>query len=535
MNSSDQEHVLVCGAGPVGLAAAVALSVHGVPVRIIDKNSGSSELSKALSLWARTLEVLDGLIDVEQFTDAGIKMAGATFHRKGEVIGRVDFSNVPSRFDVGILIPQYDTERILLERLVELGVEVERNTELVAFEDRGDHVETTLRTQDGEESAFSASWVIGCDGAHSTIRHGLGLEFEGGQDPDRFVLADVAVSGDIKDDRVSVFFDVGGPVAFLPFAKGRFRFITNTPHSDPDAGDPDLDEIQQIIDSRLGMPIRVSDPHWLGAFRINDRVLDRYRIGRCLLAGDAAHVHSPLGGQGMNTGIQDVVNLAWKLRFHRSGLGGENLIESYSEERVSVGRKVVSITTRLTDIQTSENPLVRVARNTAMGIGLQFTKSHELLGKALSMITVNYRDVGIRGADTISRHHDSLQVGERVPHLPLSSVDGALVMLDAVCDADKFTLLVVESPETPGFDKAINAMLDGIPESVRDVVSVVAISTSEAEFPAEVRVLLDLEGDVRARMGFRGHGAVLVRPDRYTALFMGALDAEALRAWFDSL
>lgn len=535
MNSIDQEQVLVCGAGPVGLAAAVALAVYGVPVRIIDKDSGPTDLSKALSLWARTLEVLDGLIDVERFVDAGIKVEGVTFHRGGGIIGRVEFTNVPSRFKVGILIPQSESERILLERLAELGVEVERNTELTAFEDKGDHVEATIRSPGGDESICGFSWIVGCDGAHSTIRPGLGLEFEGSEDPDRFVLADVEVSGDIEDDRVSVFFDVGGPAVFLPIVGGRYRFLTNTPHAAADASDPDLEEIQQIIDSRLGMDLRVSNPHWLGAFRIHECCLDRYRVGRCMLAGDAAHVHSPVGGQGMNTGIQDVVNLAWKLWFHRLGLGGDPLIESYSNERVAVGKKVVSITARLTDFQTNENPFVRVLRNTAMDVGLHFSKLHEYLGNALSMITINYRDVGIRGADVIARHRGSLQAGDRVPHLPLSTVDGSLVMLDSICCADKFTLLVIQNPETPLFDKAVKTMIDGIPESVRDVVNIVAIAAEDAEFPDEVRFFLDLEGEVRANMGFRGHGAVLVRPDRYTALFMGALDAEALSTWFDSL
>ena len=535
MANKNQDPVLVCGAGPVGTAAAMALAFHGVPVRIIDKNDGPSGLSKALSMWARTLEVLDGIADSDLFMEAGVRMAGVTLFRSGSVFGSVEFDRIPSRFKIGVFLSQVETERILRERMAEFGVEIERNTELLSFEDHGDHVMATLRTPDGQEETSRHSWLVGCDGAHSIVRHQLGLEFPGSGTPDRFVLADVAVDGPVADDRVTVFITDIGPTVFFPFAEGRYRFMTTTPDVPATAGDPDLEEIQRIIDDRMGVPITVSDPHWLGAFRVNERVLERYQEGRCLLAGDAAHVHSPLGGQGMNTGIQDVLNLAWKIWLVERGVGGERLIESYSEERVPVGEQVVSITSRATAIQTTRNPVFKYLRNKALGIALHFDKPHELLGEALSMIRINYRDHGLRGADAISRHQDALQAGERVPHLPLTMPDGSERMLDQFCDAGKFTLFVIESPETPGFEQAVAAMVDGVPEEVRDIVEIIAITDSEHDLQGGVTVAHDLEGGVRTTMGFRGHGAVLVRPDRYTAIFLGALDARALQEWFESL
>lgn len=535
MAKTDEDRILVCGAGPVGLTAALCLASYGCSVRIIDKNSGPTDLSKALTLWARTLELLDGAIDVSSFLEAGIKPHGACLHIKAREIGTVDWNNVPSRYGVGLFIPQSATERVLIDRLKEHDIEVERETEMLGFEDKGDHVDVTLRSSDGGESTCRTPWLIGCDGAHSSVRHQLDLDFSGTSQGERYVLADVLVDGNLKRDYVNVFFNEVGPIAFFPLGEGRYRLVTLTPDVDLEKGDPELEEIQGIIESRLGPNIRVSEPHWLASFRISDRVLDRFRVGRCFLAGDAAHIHSPVGGQGMNTGIQDVVNLAWKLAFHQRGLGSDVLLDSYSQERVVVAEKVVSSTKRMTAVLTNRNPVFRFVRETAVQIGIQAGAVQKFLGPALSMISINYRNVGIRGADAIPRHSGSLQSGDRIPYLPLATVDGGLVMLDSVCSGNQFTLLIIESPTTPSFEKAVSTMLGGISDRVQDLVDVVAVVASEASIPDQVRSFLDLEGEVGEKMGFRGHGAVLVRPDRYTALFMGALDATALEDWFNSL
>lgn len=535
MSTNDSPRVLVSGAGPVGLVAAIALKCHGVDVRVIDRNEGPTDLSKAVSMWARTLEVLDGMVDAQEFVKAGIQIVGARIRRPSGPIGDVDLTGLPSRFGVGVFLPQATTERILLEHLGELGVDVERRTELVSFDDRGDHVEATIRDSEGTESTMQTPWLLGCDGSHSTVRHALGLHFTGGEDPDRFVLGDVHVDGGLLPDHVNAFLGDASACVFLPISDDRYRMVANTPNTEADAGDPTLEELQQLADERTGMDLRLHDPVWLAAFRIRDRVLEQYRSGRCLLAGDAAHVHSPVGGQGMNTGIQDAVNLGWKVAFHMRGVGSETLIESYSEERAAVGQKLVASTKRITDIMTAENHLLRMARNTIMRVALSTKKMKDGIAKGLAMISVNYRNVGIRGADAIPRRSGAIRSGDRLPLIEVASVDGVLSALDAELDPTKFTLLVLESPETPDFPTAVKVMLAGIPESVREVVEVIAITTGSTEVGSDVRVFQDSTGVAGEMMGFRGHGAVLIRPDRYTALFMGALDAAALGKWFDSI
>ncbi len=530
---ADQDPVLVVGAGPVGLAMALSLAVHDVPVRIIDRDSEPTDLSKALVVWARTLEVLDGLIDADRFVEAGTTVKGAELHHQDRVLARIDLMQVRSRFKAGLFLPQSATEKLLIERLAELGVVVERETELVSFTDSGDHVDVVLRDSAGVEHAASTPWLLGCDGSHSTVRHGLGLDFPGGENPERFVLGDVHVDVDLPEDRVSGFFHHSGVLMFFPIVGGRFRLIANTPEVDADEGDPTMEELQAIVTRRVDRPIGISDPHWLGAFRIRDRVLESYRSGRCLLAGDSAHVHSPAGGQGMNTGIQDAVNLGWKIAMHARGIGSETLIDSYSEERVAVGQKVVATTTRLTDVVTSRNPFVQVIRNTAIHIGSGIPMVQKMITQALSMVVVNYRKVGIRGNDAIHRHHASIDAGDRVPYLTTES--GEPLKLWPALAADRFTLLVVESADTPGFEHAVAVMSEGLPESIRSAIQVVVVPRSQASCSAAEHVVLDEHGLLHEAAGFLGHGAILVRPDRYVGLFLGALDPQPLVEWFDSL
>ena len=365
------------------------------------------------------------------------------------------------------------------------------------------------------------------------MRHGLGLDFTGGEDPDRFVLGDVHVDVDLPGDRVSGFFHHSGLVMFFPIVGGRFRLLADTPDADVDLGDPTMEELQAIVTRRIDRPITISDPHWLGAFRIRDRVLDDYRSGRCLLAGDAAHVHSPAGGQGMNTGIQDAVNLGWKLALRTRGIGTDTLIDSYSEERVAVGRKVVATTTRMTDVVTSRNPFVQAIRNTAIHYGSSIPMVQKMITQALSMVVINYRNVGLRGNDAVRRHHAVFDAGDRFPHL--ASEGGEPLELSSSLAADRFTLLVVESADTPDFERAVRTMSQGVPESLRSSIRVVSVARSQRETSGVDQLVLDPEGLLHDAAGFLGHGAILVRPDRYVALFLGAMDPQPLVEWFDSL
>ncbi|MBM3648784.1 MAG: FAD-binding monooxygenase, partial [Alphaproteobacteria bacterium] len=313
--------VLVAGAGPVGLTMANELARYGVSVRIVDTAAQRTDKSKALVLWPRTLELLDQAGFVDGFLAGGVQCHGAQISTGQEVIGRPSFDGIDSRFPYALMIPQSETERVLEEQLEKRGVKVERTVSLERFVDKGGKVEAQLRKAAGGNETLSADWLIGCDGAHSTVRHGLGVAFEGTTQLSDWYLADGQISGLPSEDRLYIYWHKDGILAFFPMGKGRWRMIADLGPAAGDGrhADPTLEEIQGLISLRGSPNLAIKDPHWLAAFRINERKVKDYRRGRVFLAGDAAHIHSPAGGQGMNTGMQDVFNLAWKLSFVVAG------------------------------------------------------------------------------------------------------------------------------------------------------------------------------------------------------------------------
>jgi 2-polyprenyl-6-methoxyphenol hydroxylase-like FAD-dependent oxidoreductase len=386
--------VLIVGAGPVGLTMAVELARFGVPTRLIERAAHATETSKALVIWSRTLELMERGGYARAFVESGGQAHGAAFHHGGKVLGRASFDQVSSPYNFALMIPQRDTERLLGAQAEKLGVCIERQVELTGFTQQGDVLETHLRHADGREELFKTPWLIGCDGAHSAIRHTLGVEFEGDTRAEDFFLADVRLEGaDIpSSDEVSIYFHRDGPFVVFPMPGGRARVIATAGRSDPShpRPDPSLAEVQNLANERAGGDFKLLDPVWLAVFRINERKCTDYRYGRVFLAGDAAHVHSPAGGQGMNTGMQDAFNLAWKLAMVQDGDARDSLLDSYSPERSAVGDRVLRNATRLTDVGTLANPASQAARNLALRFLLGMHAVQNRLVTAMSEVDIEY-------------------------------------------------------------------------------------------------------------------------------------------------
>jgi 2-polyprenyl-6-methoxyphenol hydroxylase-like FAD-dependent oxidoreductase len=348
--------VLLAGAGPVGLTMAAELARYQIPVRIIDKAPSRTDKSKALGVWARTLELLDRAGCADAFVAAGLKATSVSISKGEEILARIALDGIDSPFKFLLLIPQSESERLLDTHLQSLGGKVERNVELTEFSDRGECVSCTVRHPDDGIETIEASWLIGCDGAHSLVRHALGMGFEGDTLPTHFVLADVHVSGlKLPLTELAMFWHPDGVVVFFPIAPGRYRVIADI-GSDP-LHDPDLAEAQRIVDKRCPPGIALSNPIWLAGFGVNERKVANYRSGRVFVAGDAAHVHSPAGGQGMNTGMQDAINLAWKLALVEHGDAGAKILDSYSAERSGVAKQILSDSGRMTQVAMVRNHL----------------------------------------------------------------------------------------------------------------------------------------------------------------------------------
>jgi 2-polyprenyl-6-methoxyphenol hydroxylase-like FAD-dependent oxidoreductase len=384
--------VLIAGAGPVGLTLANELVRHGVAVRIVDKAAARTDKSKALVLWSRSLELFDDAGYVEQFLPAGFPAHGAQISTGKEIVARVSLDSVDSRFPYALMIPQSETERVLEERLASHGVTVGRSIELAGFTDKGASVEATLKKADGSVETVTADWLVGCDGAHSSVRHGLAFAFEGSTHESHWALADGHISGLEPNDRLHIFWHRDGILAFFPIVGDRWRVVADMGHAaDNDRhADPTLEEINGLLAHRGSPGFVMSNPIWLAAFRINERKVKEYRKGRVFLAGDAAHIHSPAGGQGMNTGMQDAFNLAWKLALVIKGDARPSLLDSYSPERTAVGDRVLRNAGRLTEAATLRNPLLQGIRNTVAKFATGFPFVQHKMANQLAEMDIGY-------------------------------------------------------------------------------------------------------------------------------------------------
>lgn len=386
--------ILIAGSGPVGLTMASELTRYGVPVRLIDRSAEPTQTSKALVVWSRTLELMDRMGCTQAFLDAGLRAHRASIRSGSSVLGEAAFNDISSPYNFALMIPQRDTERLLHEYLVSIGGRVEREVELISFEQSAGGVKAKLRHHEGHEEELETPWLIGCDGAHSTVRHGLNVEFHGSAQGDDWILADVRLDGDGKppDDEIAPFLHDDGPFVVFPIPGGRARIVAAIGKTDPahPRPEPTLADVQQLIDRRAGGGFRASDPVWLSNFRINERKVAEYKQGRVFLAGDAAHVHSPAGGQGMNTGMQDAFNLAWRLAQVARGEANDRLLDSYSPERSKVGDLVLRNAGLLTGMATLSNRAVLAARNLALRLMLGLHAVQDRMATTMSETDINY-------------------------------------------------------------------------------------------------------------------------------------------------
>ncbi len=417
------EPVLIAGAGPVGLTLAMALRRLGVAVRIIDTVAARTDKSKALVIWPRTLELLEIQGCVQPFLDAGQRGTGARIFAHDRELVHVSLETARSRYNFTLFLPQSETERLLEEELARLGTQVERCVTLRGFTDDGEGVTATLLHPDGHEETARCHTLVGCDGAHSTTRHLLGIPFDGHTEPSDWLLADLVIDGDLPQDELVVCWQKDGILALFPIVGGRYRVIADTGlapsemTSSKDGPPPDLAEIQALLDARGPKRLVARDPVWLSRFRINERKVKEYRKGRVFLAGDSAHIHSPAGGQGMNTGMQDAFNLAWKLALVWNGRAGDALLDSYSPERSAIGDQVLRNDTQMTHVAILRNSILQEIRNLAVGTLGHIQALRQRLVDQLCELDLHYQDGPLTVPDG-ARHP---QAGYRAPEIAVES------------------------------------------------------------------------------------------------------------------
>jgi 2-polyprenyl-6-methoxyphenol hydroxylase-like FAD-dependent oxidoreductase len=507
--------VLVVGAGPTGLTLATELIARGVRCRVVDKALAPSPYSRALVVQPRTLELFARSDLAERLIPRGeqalrVDLFVAQRKVRSLEVGDIGVDDTP--FPFPLFVSQAETERVLAERLSALGGNVERGVCLERFVQDETGVAATLRHADGREEKVRARYLVGADGAHSAVRKGAGLSFEGDRYPHDFLLADVTLD-DVPHDRLSFYLTPTGPCVLFPLhGAALFRVISirDTGRSaQGDGGEPTREELVAVLARATGRTLAVGEPTWLTRFRLHHRGVDRYRVGRVFVAGDAAHIHSPAGGQGMNTGIQDAYNLGWKLALVLAGHAPDSLLESYHAERFPVGQRLLRFTDRLFTLGTTRNPVIRVLRT-----ALVPTLASWVLGdrgrrarafRFVSQLAIRYTLPDGRWGEQPTR---GPAPGARAPDATVRAANGTESTLFAqMARGPWFTLLVFGAE---GREAEVRALCARYGELVRPVFVRAQAMGGQDE-------VQDALGQARARYGVAGDGYALVRPDGHLA------------------
>jgi 2-polyprenyl-6-methoxyphenol hydroxylase-like FAD-dependent oxidoreductase len=407
--------VLIVGAGPTGLVLAIALARRGVVVRIIDRNSGPGQASRAMAVHARTLEFYRQLGFADIVINQGIKIEAIHLREHGDDIAELPLKDIGaglSPYPFVLAYPQDDHERLLVAQLQAEGVEVEWNTELESYTQDEWGVRAVLEHQ-GDRVACSSVYLCGCDGARSRVRESLKLEFSGGTYNHLYYVADVQTEGPPNEDLVAHLAAHSFALMLPVRSRGMQRLIGILPDGAPP--NADFETVRPMLEPLLG--IKVEQVNWFSTYRVHHRVAARFRVDRCFIAGDAAHIHSPAGGQGMNTGIGDAINLAWKLAHVLQGRADTNLLDTYEAERIVFARKLVTTTDRAFQMIVSQGAGGQLLRNWLLPHVFPMLSglagARRALFKTLSQVMIHYPDSPLSGG----RAGDIIG-GDRLPWVP---------------------------------------------------------------------------------------------------------------------
>jgi 2-polyprenyl-6-methoxyphenol hydroxylase-like FAD-dependent oxidoreductase len=416
--------VLIVGAGPTGLVLALWLTKLGVKVRIIDRTAEPGTTSRALAVQARTLELYRQLDLAGAVVSRGHKVPAVNLWVKGEPKARLPFETIGADLTPYAFLeifPQDQHERLLIERLSAFGVSVERQTELVSFQD-DDRITARLRKAGGVDEDCEASYLAGCDGARSTVREALGTGFPGGTYRQIFYVADVDASGPPLNGELHVDLDEADFLAVFPLAEvGCARLIGTV--RDERADRAETLKFEDVSDRAIQhLKLQVNKVNWFSTYHVHHRVTEHFRKGRAFLLGDAAHIHSPAGGQGMNTGIGDAINLAWKLAAVLQGQAPDSLLDSYEAERIGFARRLVATTDRAFSLATADGWLADILRTRIVPFLMPklttFEAVREYMFRTVSQITLNYR-----GGPLSKGAAGHVHGGDRLPWVPIDGSD----------------------------------------------------------------------------------------------------------------
>lgn len=415
--------VIIIGAGPTGLSLACQLIRYGIDFVIVEKSDTITRFSKAIGVQARTLELYDQIGLAQPAIERGTIASRVRLIEGGELRGEMNLGNFGkdlSQYPYMLMLEQSKNEKLLYEWILSRGHDVRWNTELESFSQDANGVTAQVKTLEGESETIKGKFLVGCDGASSTVRRGLGLTFGGSTFERLFYVADARVDWDMPHDALHVCLAREVFVAFFPMpGEHRYRVIGTFPESkNEEQGEVVYEEIEREIKEQAKLKLEMSDVRWFSLYKVHSRRVNKFSKGRCFLAGDSAHIHSPAGAQGMNTGIQDAYNLAWKLALVVKGMADEKLLDTYNEERLANAQRLLESTDRMFELAAGSHWLMSFIRTTIFPPVAGFVASLETVSKRvfplISQIGINYRNA------TLSQHtddeQDDVKAGDRLPY-----------------------------------------------------------------------------------------------------------------------
>ena len=516
--------VLIVGAGPTGLMLACQLARFGISYRIIEKNSGPTTQSRALAIQARSLELFAQMGIAQKAVEQGKRAKAVNYVARGKLAQRISLEGhgeALTAFPYLLILDQSRTEQLLLDFLDQHDHAVEWQTELVSIMENSHDVVATLKHTDGTHERVQAAWLVGADGAKSVVRRILNIPFGGKTYQYSLFVLDCKVDLPFKDDEGYIAFSDTSFAAFFPMTEGRCRVISMLPEQLSDKEQITFEDVAHGFAERMQMDVKLSDPKWLSVYQSHHRYVSTFRHGRCFLAGDAAHIHSPVGAQGMNTGLQDAHNLAWKLAMVISSQAQPNVLETYTEERLPIAKSLVRTTDRVFNLTLNTNRLARfwIMYVAPKALALVLNEKHlaRFAFTTISQIGIRYRTSSVsRDASLSAFPRHAPQPGDRLPYV-IFHEQGKTVNIQDKVKTPAFHLFLFPGTQTDAKAYALQTAADTFDG---------AIEVETIRLTAETKPLYEA-------FGVQQGGCYLVRPDMYIAYRSAALNAEHLEHYLE--
>lgn len=519
--------VLIVGAGPSGLMMAACLHHHGIEYRLIEKRMETTQTSNALVMHPRTLEMLDDIGIIDPFIKQGQRIKYLSFNLGKENLAKISTVQIESFYNFMLSIPQNISETILDHHLNTINHPVERGLSLISIDQTQDAIIANLIDNDQKSQKIHCEYLIACDGIHSTTRELCHMKFSGIDIPQQFILGDAHIPSDFPDDTFTIYFHQEGPLAIFPFKKGIARIIATIIDSDRDPKQPvSLLELQKIIEKRSDNLVTINDVNWTSSFWIHSKMLNNFRQGNIFFMGDAAHIHSPVGGQGMNTGMQDAYNLAWKLALKMKGKGKHNLLDSYDDERKPNAKALLANTEHITRMILIKSPLLQWIRRKALKFFMKEKYMQHAFIMEMSMLSLHYKNSPIINYEYHVSPKGPLS-GHRAPDVEYMDRDSLKRMDDLLRNKNHTLLIFTGKRHTQSAIEKIRAVEEWADEHETLIHPVIIVyPTFSDEFSDQCP--LDKNHDLHRAYYVTKPSFFMIRPDNYIGCCSAELDLELL-------